>query len=192
MSGYDQAIGGKRVEPVPYGLRDLRGVSSGQICAANASAKQSVAREQQGPAVVVGLKTHRAWGVTGRVHHNGLAFAELDSLSIGDVAIDGQGLSRFPPEHGRLHREAVIEKHIVLVEADLAPVLLFDIPGAVNVVEVRMGMDQRFHAEVVVLDDLPDLFRIAPGIDDHCLFGVAAGQDSAVAFEGAYREGFAK
>src|SRR5205823_86449 len=88
-----------------------------------------------------------------------------------------------PAEHGRLHGEPVVEKEVGPVQRDGAARLLLDVARLVDVIEVRVGVDDPLYGEAVVAHDLEDALMLAARIDDHRLFGLGAGQDRAIALK---------
>ncbi len=76
------------------------------------------------------------------------------------------------------------------MQTDVTAVRLFDFTGAVDVIEMGMGVHDRPHGEIVVRDDLGDTGSFAAGIDHDCIFAISARQDAAITLERTGRECF--
>jgi hypothetical protein len=78
------------------------------------------------------------------------------------------------------------------MQAHLAAVGLLDVVGPEDVIEVRVGVDDRAHDQIVGAHDRCDALELAAGIDHDRLAGRGIGQDRAVATQRPGRERLAQ
>ena len=69
------------------------------------------------------------------------------------------------------------------MKADITAVLLFDLACAVDVIEVRMGVNDCLYAESVVFHDFANLLHLTTWVDNECFFALVAGNHGTVASE---------
>ena len=184
MAGNDKSI---RIASIEAGLNrlvELLGVAAGQVGSADASAKESVAGEDDALVSVFDFETYRAWSVARGVNGQCGLFAKLDGRTLIDVAIHGQGFVDLPTEHLRLHLDAVIQKEVLFVQTDLTAVGLFYLSRAVDVVKVGVGVNDGLYAEAVVLDDFTDLVDLSTWIDNYRFLTAVAGKNATITGEG--------
>ena len=107
-----------------------------------------------------------------------------DSPSVSQCSTGRTGRTR-QPNIAACMANPSYKKRVVPVQRDGAARRLLDVARLVDVIEVRVRVDDPFHRQIVVAHDLEDALMLAARIDDDRLLGVGAGEHRAVALERA-------
>jgi hypothetical protein len=181
----DQRVEVAGVQPLADRRLEGARAAARQVGAADATAEQGVAREQERLlARHRHLEADRSRRVPRGVDHRRGPLAERDHIAVIDEPVDRCHRPGLEPEEGRLHGDAVVEEQVALVQADVPAVGLLHVPGAQDVIDMGVGMDDGPHRQVVSGDDLSDPVQLPARVDHHSIFRISARQDRAVTLQG--------
>ncbi|MNE49302.1 hypothetical protein D3C80_1438100 [compost metagenome] len=187
MAGHHDGLFVQPVQPLLDGTHDSPLVATPQVGAANATAEQGVAGDQQ-----FGIgepEAHRPRGVARRMQCHATATGQR--FVIAQPAIGCRYRRVGNAEHLALHLQVVPQYLVVLVQVQGGAGQLLELARGKKMIEVRVCMDDAHQRQAVGLQARQDLLRVTAWVDDDGFLGQRVADQRAVALQGADREGFA-
>ena len=129
------------------------------------------------------LQADAARTMARRVVHAHLVVAEVDRRHVVED-VDRGRLTDLEAEQRALLHGAFVEEQVVPVQIDRHVVGVFRRADAGDVIDVRVGQQDRLHLDVEVADSAHQLVDLVAGIDDHRFARPLAADDEAVLVEG--------
>ena len=174
MAGDHRGVLVEAVQALPDRTLDRRRVAAPQVGAADATAEQGVAGDQQlRPGEP---ETHRARRMPRRVQCHSATAGQF--LVVGQPAVRGRHRRVGHAEQLALHLQVVPEELVVLVQVQAGAGALLHLAGGEEVIQVRVGMDDADHLQAEAVEALQDHFVVAARIDDDGLPGQRIANDN--------------
>ena len=166
-------------------------VAAPEVRAADAAAKERVAREEPYAALAVGGdEAAAARRVPGGVEDPELERPGPNHRPVDEFSVHVRALRDGGSDEGGLHGEQLVEEAVALVNARACAGGSLQLGGRSDVIDVGVGVHDRVDLDAQAVESRADDVEVTAGVDDEGTLGDEVGHDRAAAPERADREGF--
>jgi hypothetical protein len=183
VAGQDAGVARQGQETGFDGLDDLARVSAGEIGAADAAGKQSIAGNDHLERLE--MKTNRTLGVTGRVQNFSGVAIETDTQAIGEAYIWCGHIRGWNADPCRLFLHHLEKREIIFVEKDGSAGEVLQFERTADVVDVAVRDQDLLELESEVGEAPVNPADFIAGIDDDGFGGILVAKEGAIALQGA-------
>lgn len=190
----DERIIGKLENFLGEGLHDFFEGTAPEIGAADASGKEGVTGEQLRLAKLdlAGFlgeeQAHTPRSVAGRVEDLGMITAPFEGITVSQELLDLGEFRGLHTEKSGLGVEGIVERKIVVVHHDRSAGVLMELGEAADVIDVGVGADDGFDAELVAAKQAKNTLDFVAWVDNDGFASFGIADDGAIALKHADRD----